>query len=215
MRGRLTGCYQAVVAGRAVVHDARMGERASGEAAGFVTDAAVLGGGHVVGLLAQGGNTVVTGGAVIHHTGVIKHRANKCAGVMAHTAILGRGDVRGRLTSGVRTVMTRGAITTDPRMTENRRFKRRGVVAEVTILGSGHMVDRRILTGSKLSVVTPFAAVAHTGVVKHPAGKTGSDMAHGTIFRGGYMVDRLAKGRRTVVARGAVIHDPRVIEYGR
>jgi len=77
------------------------------------------------------------------------------------------------------------------------------------------MVDRRILTGSELSVMTTFAAVTHAGVIKHSGGETGGDVTHRTIFRSGYMIRRLAYGSRAVVAGDTIAGDARVIEHGR
>ena len=47
------------MAGGAVIHDARMIEHARSKATGFMTDTAILGGRHMVGLLAHGRHTVV------------------------------------------------------------------------------------------------------------------------------------------------------------
>ena len=59
-----------------------------------MTDAAVLGGGEVVGVLAQGGNAIVAGGTVAHDAGVIKHPGGKTADAVAHPTIFGSGYVR-------------------------------------------------------------------------------------------------------------------------
>ena len=80
-----------------VINDARMIEHAGGKAAGFMTDAAILGGGHMVGLLADRRYPIMTRGTVIHDSGMIKHRVEKTSGVMTHAAIFGRGYVRSAL----------------------------------------------------------------------------------------------------------------------
>lgn len=55
------------------------------------------------------------------------------------------------------------------------------------------MVDGRILTRRKLTVVTTFTAIGDASMIKHTGGKTAGDMAHGTIVCGGNMIRRLAE----------------------
>ena len=96
--------------------------------------------------------------------------------------------------------MAGGAIATDPRVVECRWQKRRGGMAQVTILAGGQVIDGRIFTGGKLTVVTAFAAVGHARVIKHPGGKTAGDMTYRAVFCSRNMIHRLADGLQTIVA---------------
>ena len=66
------------------------------------------------------------------------------------------------------------------------------------------MVDGRILAGGVLAVVTAFACVCNTLVIKHASGKTVSVMTHPAILGGRYMVSRLTNSCRAVMATGAI-----------
>ena len=213
MAGGFTDRHQAVVAGRAVIHNAGMIKHPSGKAAGLMADTAIFGGGHVVELLADGLCSIMTRGTVIHDTRVIKHRTNKGSSVMTDTTILAGGNVRCRFANGGRAIMAGRAVTTDSRMIENRRQECRGGMTEVTILCRGQMVCCRILTGGKLPVMTPVTATGHAGMIKHPGSKTAGDMTHRTIIRGGNMIHRFADGLCSVMTGGAVIHDAGVIKH--
>ena len=67
-----TARRHAIVAGRAIVHDAGVIEHRSDKRAGVMAHTAVLIGGHVRGRLTDGEHAVMTGAAVIHDTAVIK-----------------------------------------------------------------------------------------------------------------------------------------------
>ena len=177
-----------------VIRDAGMVENARGKATGFVTDAAILRGCNVIGFHAYGRHSVARR-TVIHYAGMIKHRTNKRSGVMTDTAIFSCGNVRIRLANGRRAVVARSAIATNTRVVEYRGTKRCGGVTEITILISGQVVYGHLLTGSKLTVMTSIAAVAHAGMIKHTRGETAGDMAYGTILCGGDMICRFASGR--------------------
>ena len=177
-----------------VINDAGMVEYSGGKATGFVTDAAILCGRHMIGFHAHSCHSVARR-TVIHYAGMIKHRTDKGSGVMTDAAIFRRGNVCTRLANGRRAVVARSAITTDARVVEYRGTKRCCGVTEITILISGQMVYGRLLTDSKLTVMTTVAAVAHAGMIKHPGGETAGDMAYGTILRGGDMICRFASGR--------------------
>ena len=159
-----------------------------------MAEVTILGGGHVIRrrILAGGVHTVVTAFAGIGHALMIKHPGGKSVGVMAHAAILGRGNMSGRLAGSKRAVVARGAIAGDAVVSEDRRFKRVSIMAKVAILGSGQMVRCRIFAGGKYTVVTSVTTRCHALVIEHAGGKTGGNMAHGTVFRGGNMICRLA-----------------------
>ena len=101
-----------------------MVEHPGGKRAGLVTDTAILGGGHVINLLADGGCAIVTRGTVTHDTGVIKYGTNKgAAGAVTHATIFSGRNVCRRFSrgSGIRAIMTGRAIVTDAGMVEDRR----------------------------------------------------------------------------------------------
>ena len=138
----------------------------------------------------------MAGRAVVHDAGMIKGGAGKIGGVMTDAAILGGGNMRCRLTPGsqffMRSIMAGGAIAGDAVVSEDRRFKRVSIMAKMAILFRGDMVCRRIFAGGKYAVVTSVTTRCHALVIEHAGGKTGGNMAHGTVFRGGNMICRLA-----------------------
>ena len=163
-------------------------------------------------ILAGGVHTVVTAFAGIGHALMIKHPGGKSVGVMAHAAILGRGNMSGRLAGSKRAVVARGAIAGDAVVSEDRRFKRRGVVAKVAILVRGDMVCRRIFAGGKYTVMTTFARRGNTLEIEYARGKAAGAVAHPAVFGGGNVIYRLTRGKRAVMAAGAIAGDADVSE---
>ena len=96
-----------------------MVEHTGSKATGFMTDTAILGGGHVIHRFADSG-CAMAGGAVIHNPGVIKHRTNKGSGVMTDATILGGSNVRTRLANGGGAIVAGGATITDTGVVEYR-----------------------------------------------------------------------------------------------
>ena len=146
------------------------------------------------------------------NTFVIKHPSGKLTGVMTHPAILGGGNVRSRLAYGGRTIMAGCAIAGDVHMIKDRWSKRCGGMAQMTVLGGWHMVCRRFLTRSILTVVTTFASTGNALVIKHTGGETGGVMTHPAILGGGNVRGRFTHSRRTVMAASAITGDVLVIE---
>ena len=75
------------------------------------------------------------------------------------------------------------------------------------------MISRRGLAGCIGTIVTADTTRGYALMIKHTGGKTGGDMAGGTVFRGRDMVQRLASGGHAVVARRAIINDASMIEH--
>ena len=73
------------------------------------------------------------------------------------------------------------------------------------------MIERFTRGGS--AIVTGSAVTRNTCMVITGADKCRGVMAYGTVQCCGNMIHRFAGGRCTIVARGAVVHDARVIEY--
>ena len=88
-----------------------MTEGARGKGTGSMTDAAVLAGGQMLGVLPGCGNAMA-GSTIIDDAGMIKYCTDKAAGVMAYTAIFGGGDMCRRLADGVNAVIAGMAIRT-------------------------------------------------------------------------------------------------------
>ena len=65
------------------------------------------------------------------------------------------------------------------------------------------------------AIVTGCAVAHDTCVIILGADKGRGVMAYGTVQCCGNMIHRFAGGRCTIMARGAVIHDTRVIKYCR
>jgi len=75
------------VAGRAIVHDARMIKYRSGECAGVMTDTAILACWYMVAGFPYCKIAIMTGSTVIHDTNVIKDPRYKARGLVAHAAV--------------------------------------------------------------------------------------------------------------------------------
>jgi hypothetical protein len=119
-------CETSFVARRTVIDDAGMIEHRRREAAGKVTDAAVLSGRDVADiLLCYRSGTIITMTffAVINPAGMIKHSIGERNGVMTQAAI-GSGYRMGRvggviLAGGIGTVVAGGTIARDTHMVKN------------------------------------------------------------------------------------------------
>ena len=94
----LAGCRHTIVAGGAIIHDARVIKHGINKGTRHVAHTAVLGGSQMVGVFTDGRHTVVARGTVIHDAGVIKHRGGKRRCAMTIRAILRSGRMRHRLT---------------------------------------------------------------------------------------------------------------------
>lgn len=139
----------------AVINNALVIKHGGRKSAWHVTDAAILGRGHMTGTLlsySSGGTIGMTFVAVIHPASVIKHTIGKAgANAMADSAIFSRIRMRRRrivrLSKGVSrravgTIVARFTIASNTRMCEIQRAKGIVRMTEVTILRGWHMSCR-------------------------------------------------------------------------
>ena len=83
-----------IVAGRAVAYDTGMAKRRIEEAAGDVTNTAILGRRYMVDRLTTCSHAIVTGGTVVYYAGMVKYCGGKGGGAMAVGAVRGGGYMR-------------------------------------------------------------------------------------------------------------------------
>lgn len=158
------------MAGNTVIDDTGVIKNDIGEGAGDVTDAAILGGRNVAGVLWRGrwGCTTVAGRTVIHDAGMIKGGTGKIRAVMTGAAILGGGNMCCRHSSRPQffmgPIVAGRTITGDVVVSENRWRERRVGMAEVTILARWEMVRCGLFRRGEPAVVTTFAAAGDVRV---------------------------------------------------
>jgi len=195
-----------IVAGSTIVDDAGMIEGCRYEAAGVVTDPAVLVSVDMVGFLGCGETGFMTGGAVIHDTGMIEGSRQETRGhVTIATVSVGRHMEVG-FAGGGNTIMAGRAVIHDALVFEPGIGKRSRGMAHRAILGGWKVgrIDFRVLASGVDTIVTGGAVIHDTCVIEHRWCKGAAGHVTGTTILGGYNVGRidfrvLAGGGNTVM----------------
>ncbi len=172
------------VTGRAVVDDPGMIEPCANEAAGRVTNTAVLIGRNVAGRFTDREHIIVARAAIIYDTCMTKACRDKACGNVTNIAILiGRHMVRWRrLASGRGAVVARRTTIDNTRVIEMGAGEGGRNVAQGAILGGWQMICG--LTGCLCPIVARGAVVDDTAVTKHRRREAARDMANSTILVG-------------------------------
>ena len=196
-----------IVAGSTIVDDASMIEGCRHEAAGGVTDPAILVSVDMTGFLGCGETGVMTGGAVIHDTGMIEGcRQETRSHVTVATVIVGR-HMEVIFAGGGNTIMTGSAVIHDALVFEPGVGKGSRGMAHRAIVGGWNVgrIDLRSLANSVDTIVTGSAVIHDTGMIEHRRGEGATSHVTGTTILGCCNVGRidlcsLAGGGNTVMA---------------
>lgn len=100
-----------------------------------MTNTAILGGGKVVGVLAECDHAVVTRRAVVDNAGMIEYSRSKAGRAMANRTVFSRGYMNYRFANGGRAVMTGSTVIHDTGVIEHGVNKTAGDVTDAAILG--------------------------------------------------------------------------------
>jgi hypothetical protein len=218
----------AVVTGRAIVHDARMGKARRDEVASVVTDAAILTGAQMICRLWCGKTSVMTRRAIVHDADMIKDCRQESGGLVAIDAITTGWHMVAGLACGRNTVMARCTVVDDALVIKVGAGKGPGGMAHRAVFRGRNMgrIDLGIFTGSIDPVVARLTVIGDPGMIEYCRHKAAArHVTDSAIFAGHNMVRLgiLAGGIDSVVARiaSATQHfrarmvDKRVSETGR
>ncbi len=199
-----------IVAGSTIVDDAGMIEACRHEAAGSMTDTAILVGVDMIGFLGRGETSVMTGCAVIHDTGMIETCRQKTRGHVTVAAVTVGRYMKVALAGGGNTIMTIRTVIHDTLVFESGVGKGSRGMAHRAILGNRNVVGigLRARAGGGNTVVTGYAVIHDTGMIEHRRGKAAASHVTGTTILGGYDVRRIdlrifAGGGNTVMTGNA------------
>lgn len=177
---------------------------------------AALGGGrHVIrGFACGGGAVVTTRTAALDLRMVHLCRRHPGIGAMTRFADFTARNVSGRLARCRCAVVTAAAVAHDAGMIEGRRNPSIDGVAIAAFSSSGNVVGG--FARCRRAIVATAARPLHLRVIdthhRYPSRRAVARLTHITRCD---MGRRFARGRRAVMARGAIVHDARMVEPGR